>query len=367
MTAGPRLGRRRLPCWPPADPAAAWPAAPGCWPRPPPASRPAPTPAGRRTPALGGFTVSSPGRGRHRPVRAAQLSRSRPRRRSSSTRATPSTVGQLRARAGSATGLEPLPGPGGGQRRPRARAAGAGRAPAAGARSGPSQAASEYPQTPNTASRPTKPGVNMDASEHGQRQHGHAPPSATTRATAGVERRRPDAQAPVGLGQPARRLVRPRRRRHHVGHLVVVGAQHDGRRRHGHARPTAASPCSAASSPSARVTSTATATSDGTTGKVTGSTRGSEHDHRRRAGHRSTPTGSQAAGKATPLAAAHLDAQHRCSSELGHLACRSTNATDTVSRRRRPAGRSTGLKISIDLKTLDTAANQLSRRCCPRP
>jgi len=104
------------------------------------------------------------------------------------------------------------------------------------------------------------------------------------------------------------------------------------------------------------ITSTANATSDGTTGKVTGSTLVQNMDI---AGEQVTVNadGISAAGQNTPLSLpiASID---KLVNELG-ISIAVSNATDKVNG---PSASRTldGLKITIDLKTLDAAANQFA-------
>ncbi len=104
------------------------------------------------------------------------------------------------------------------------------------------------------------------------------------------------------------------------------------------------------------VTSTATATSDGTTGKLTGSTSVQNMDI---AGEQVTvdANGIAAEGQSAPLALP-VSSINTLLGELG-ISMSVTNPTDNVNG---PSASRTldGLKISIDFKTLDTAANMFS-------
>jgi hypothetical protein len=104
------------------------------------------------------------------------------------------------------------------------------------------------------------------------------------------------------------------------------------------------------------VTSTATATSDGTTGKVTGTTQVQNMDI---AGEQVSvdANGISAAGQSTPLAIP-ISTINGDLSQLG-ISISLTNPTDTVNG---PSAARTldGLKISIDLKTLDSPLNMVA-------
>ena len=130
-----------------------------------------------------------------------------------------------------------------------------------------------------------------------------------------LERRRPDAAGALGLGQPARRLLRHHRRRQHVGDVVVAGAEHV-RQRARPAPPTPGISILGGFITIGSVTSTATATSDGTTGKVTGSTQVQNMDI---AGEQVTvdANGISAAGQSTPTVRSPSRPSTRTSSQLG--------------------------------------------------
>ena len=255
--------------------------------------------------------------------------------------------------------VEPLPGPGRGQRRPRARPPGARARRCRPAPVWPVQATSEYPQAPNSGST-DQPGVNMDASST---TNGNTA-SATLgddAATAGSNGADPTQQAPSGSGNPL------------AGSSAIIGVGNMSATSSSLAPSTSANAQASATDAGisilggfitiGSVTSTATATSDGTTGKVTGSTAVQNMDI---AGEQVTvdANGIAAAGQSAPLAAPDLDHQHACSSQLG-ISMSVTNATDKVNG---PSASRTldGLKISIDLKTLDSPLNS-SPRSCRRP
>jgi len=216
----------------------------------------------------------------------------------------------------------------------------------------PVKATSEYPQAPNSGST-DQPGVNMDASST---TNGNTA-SATLgddAATAGSNGADPTLQAPSSSGNPL------------AGSSAIFGIGDMSATSSSLAPSTSANAQSSATDTGisilggfitiGSVTSTATATSDGTTGKVTGSTAVQNMDI---AGEQVTvdANGISAAGQSTPapLPIATLN------SDLGDLgiSLSVTNATDKVSG---PSASRTldGLKISIDLKTLDDPINQLT-------
>ncbi len=216
----------------------------------------------------------------------------------------------------------------------------------------PVQATSEYPQAPNSGST-DQPGVNMDASST---TNGNTA-SATLgddAATAGSNGADPTLQAPSGSGNPL------------AGSSAIFGIGDMSATSSSLAPSTSANAQSSATDTGisilggfitiGSVTSTATATSDGTTGKVTGSTEVQNMDI---AGEQVTvdANGISAAGQSTP-APLPISTLNSDLSDLG-ISLSVTNATDKVSG---PSASRTldGLKISIDLKTLDDPINQLT-------
>jgi hypothetical protein len=216
----------------------------------------------------------------------------------------------------------------------------------------PIQATSEYPQAPNSGAT-DQPGVNMDATST---TNGNTA-SATLgddAATAGANGADPTQQAPSGSGNPL------------AGSSLIIGI--------GNMSATSSSLAPAASANSqasatdagisilggfitiGSVTSTATATSDGTTGKVTGTTQVQNMDI---LGQQVSvdANGISAAGQSTP-AAIPLSTLNADLSQLG-ISISLTNPTDTVNG---PSAARTldGLKISIDLKTLDSPLNMVA-------
>jgi hypothetical protein len=216
----------------------------------------------------------------------------------------------------------------------------------------PIQAAAEYPQTPNTAST-DQPGANMDAASSA---NGNIASSTLgdDAPEAGANGADPSGVAPSGSGNPA------------AGTSAIVGI-------------AGMSATSASSTPSTTangeasatdsgisilgglinigsVTSTATAVSDGTNGKLTGST---VVQNMSIAGEAVTvdANGISAAGQGVP-SAIPMSTINTLLSQLG-ITVSATNATDQVSGP--SAGRTLdGLKITINLKTLDSAANSFS-------
>jgi hypothetical protein len=215
----------------------------------------------------------------------------------------------------------------------------------------PVQATSEYPQAPNSGST-DQPGVNMDATSttNGNTATATLGDDASTAGSNGAD---PTQQAPSSSGNPL------------AGSSVIIGI--------GNMSATSSSQAPAASANSqasatdagisilagfitiGSVTSTATATSDGTNGKVTGSTQVQNMDI---AGEQVSvdANGISAAGQSTPLAIP-ISTINGDLSQLG-ISISLTNPTDTVNG---PSAARTldGLKISIDLKTLDSPLNML--------
>ena len=216
----------------------------------------------------------------------------------------------------------------------------------------PVQATSEYPQAPNSGST-DEPGVNMDASST---TNGNTA-SATLgddAATAGSNGADPTLQAPSGSGNPI------------AGSSAIIGVGNMSATSSSLAPSTSANAQASATDTGisilggfitiGTVTSTATAISDGTTGKLAGSTAVQNMDI---AGQQVTvdATGIAAAGQNTNLGLP-ISSINTLLGELG-ISMSVTNPTDNVNG---PSASRTldGLKISIDLKTLDTAANMFA-------
>ena len=216
----------------------------------------------------------------------------------------------------------------------------------------PVEATSEYPQTPNSGST-DEPGVNMDASST---TNGNTA-SATLgddAATAGSNGADPTLQAPSSSGNPL------------AGSSAIIGIGNMSATSSSLAPSTTANAQASATDSGisilagfitiGSVTSTATANSDGTTGTLTGSTVVQNVDI---AGEQVTvnSSGIQAAGQSTPLSLP-ISSINTLLGELG-ISLSVTNPTDSVSG---PSASRTldGLKITIDLKTLDSAANTFS-------
>jgi hypothetical protein len=213
----------------------------------------------------------------------------------------------------------------------------------------PVQATSEYPQTPNTGAT-DEPGANMDASSTTNGNTATAT-LGDDAATAGSNGGDPTLQAPSSSGNPL------------AGSSAIIGVGGMSATSSSLAPTTSANGQASATDSGisilggfitiGSVTSTATATSDGTTGKVTGST---EVQNMYIAGEAVTvdANGLTAAGQSTNLGLP-ISSINTLLGELG-ISLSVTNPTDTVSG---PSASRTldGLKITIDLKTLDTAAN----------
>ncbi len=92
----------------------------------------------------------------------------------------------------------------------------------------PAQAATEYPQTPTAST--DEPGVNMDSSStaNGNTASATLGDDAPEAGSSGADA---DCGGALGFGQPAGGLLGHLRHRHHVGHLVVTGPEHDRQRR----------------------------------------------------------------------------------------------------------------------------------------
>ena len=300
-------------------------------------------------------------RGGHRPVRAAQLpppgdAVARVRR---GLRRRPRTTS---GPSGSRHRLEPLPGPGGGQRRPRARAAGARACPLPPAPVWPVAGRQRVPADAQHGLQDRRAGREHGRPEHGQRQHGQRHPRRRRRPRP-VRTVPPDAAGAAGSGNPLAGSSVTHRRRHHVGHVVVVGAQHDGRRRTATATDSGDLACSAASSPSARVTSTATASSDGTTGKLTGST---QIQNMSIAGEQVTvnANGIQAGRQERRRWPLPISTINTLLNELGHLHVGHQRHRHGQRRVGQPR-RSTGLKHHHRPEDARRRGQQVRRRCCP--
>jgi hypothetical protein len=214
----------------------------------------------------------------------------------------------------------------------------------------PIQAASEYPETPNSANTDNA-GVNMDASSTA----GGNTASATLgddNPTAGSSSTDPSITAPTGSGNPFAA----------DSSLIGIGALS--------ATSTSQAPSVTATAEASAtdtgisilggfinigsVTSTATAASNGTTGTLTGST---EVQNMTIAGVPVTvdASGIEADGQAAPLSLP-ISSINTLLNELG-ISIALTNATDKTNG---PSASRTlqGLTFTIDLKTLDAAADQ---------
>jgi hypothetical protein len=214
----------------------------------------------------------------------------------------------------------------------------------------PAQAASEYPQTPNTANT-DEAGVNMDtqSTANGNTASATLGDDAPTGGSSGST-----PTAPSGSGNPLAS----------TSSLVGVGTMS--------ATSSSSAPSTTATADATAtdsgvsllggfvtigaVTSTATASSDGTTGKLTGST---QIENMAIAGVPVTvnANGIQADGNAAPLSLP-ISTINTLLGELG-ISMSVNNATDTDNGP--SASRSLqGLTFTIDLKTLDSAANQFA-------
>jgi hypothetical protein len=213
----------------------------------------------------------------------------------------------------------------------------------------PVQATSKYPQTPNSGAT-DEPGVNMDASSttNGNTASATLGDDASTAGSNGAD---PTLQAPASSGNPL------------AGSSAIIGIGNMSATSSSLAPSTTANAQASATDSGisilggfisiGSVTSTATASSDGTTGKLTGSTVLQNVDI---AGEQVTvnSSGISAAGQSSPLALP-ISAINTLLGELG-ISLSVTDPTDSTSG---PSASRTldGLKISIDLKTLDSAAN----------
>ncbi|HEY1651274.1 MAG TPA: choice-of-anchor P family protein [Acidimicrobiales bacterium] len=217
----------------------------------------------------------------------------------------------------------------------------------------PVQATSDYPQTPNSASTDV-PGLNMDAQSTSNGNNATAT-IGNDASTSGSNGGDPTQQATSGSGNIL------------AGSSSILGV--------GLLSATSSSqaPSSTATAEATAtvgglslldgfisigsITSTATATSDGTTGKVTGST---QVQNVSIAGEPITITanGIQALNLSGSLGALPISALNTLLKELG-ITIAVTNPTDKVSG---PAASREldGLEISINLDSLDTAANKFA-------
>ncbi len=215
----------------------------------------------------------------------------------------------------------------------------------------PLQAVTDYPQTPNTSNL-DEPGANMDASST---TDGSTATSTVgdDAATAGGNGAQP-TQAPSGSGNPF------------ASTSSLLGIGNVSATSSSTTTATAAVATATATDSGisllagfiniGAVTSTATASSDGTTGTVTGSTTLANVSI---AGEQVTITanGIQAAGKSAPLSLP-IATINSLLKELG-ITIAVTAATDTISGA--SATRTLdGLRISVNLTTLDNAANKLA-------
>jgi hypothetical protein len=213
----------------------------------------------------------------------------------------------------------------------------------------PVQATSEYPQTPNSGST-DEPGVNMDAASTASGNTASAT-LGDGASTAGSDGASPTQTAPAGSGNPL------------AGSSSLVGVGSMSATSSSQAPTTTANAVASATDTGVSmlgglitigsVTSTATATSDGTTGTLTGSTL---VQNMVIGGEPVTvgATGIAAAGQSSPLSLP-ISSINTLLNELG-ISIAVNNATDKVSG---PSASRTldGLKFTIDLKTLDAAAN----------
>ena len=216
----------------------------------------------------------------------------------------------------------------------------------------PVQATSKYPQAPNSGST-DQPGVNMDATSttNGNTATATLGDDASTAGSNGGD---PTQQAASSSGNPL------------AGSSVIIGIGNMSATSSSAAPSTSANAQASATDAGisilggfitiGSVTSTATAASDGTTGKVTGTTQVQNMDI---AGEQVSvdANGISAAGQSTPTPLP-ISTLNTDLSQLG-ISIALTNPTDTVNG---PSAARTldGLKISIDLKTLDSPLNMLS-------
>jgi hypothetical protein len=216
----------------------------------------------------------------------------------------------------------------------------------------PVQAVSNYPQTPNTAAT-DEPGLNMDAQSttNGNNATATIGDDAGTSGSNGGD---PTQQAPAGTGNPL------------AGSSGLVGVGALSATSSSQAPSTTATATATATVGGisilggfisiGSITSTATATSDGTTGKVTGST---QVQNASIAGDQISITANGiSAMNSKSLGALPISALNTLLKELG-ITIAVTNPTDKVSGP--SASRELdGLEISVNLDTLDTAANKFA-------
>jgi hypothetical protein len=219
----------------------------------------------------------------------------------------------------------------------------------------PVQAVSNYPSTPSTPSTAStdQPGITMDStsSANGNTASATLGDGAPTAGANGAD---PSSAAPSGSGNPfasASPFIG-------IGGLSATSSSNT---------PQASAEAQATATVTGisilagfieigSVTSTATATSDGTTGKVTGSTVVQNVDI---AGEQVTvgANGITAVGQSSPTGLP-IAALNTLLNELG-ITMSVNNATDTV---QGPSAKRVldGLKISVNLQTLDDAANKFA-------
>jgi hypothetical protein len=215
----------------------------------------------------------------------------------------------------------------------------------------PIQAVTDYPQSPNTSTL-DEPGVNMDASSSptGSTATSTVGDDASTAGASGTQ----TSQAPPGTGNPT------------ASTSSLFGIADASGTSTSSTTDTAATATATATDSGisilggfmniGAVTSTASASSNGTTGTLSGSTVISNSTL---AGEQVSigASGIQAAGKSAPLGLP-ISTLNTILGELG-ITVAVTNATDTVSG---PSASRTldGLRISINLTTLDNVANKFA-------
>jgi hypothetical protein len=216
----------------------------------------------------------------------------------------------------------------------------------------PIQAVSNYPQTPNTAATDV-PGLNMDAQSTTSGNTATAT-IGDDAATAGSNGADPTQQAPTGTGNPL------------AGSSGLLGIGVLSASSSSQAPTTTATATATATVGGismlggfisiGSITSTATASSDGTTGKVTGTT---QVQNVSIAGEQISITANGiSALNSKSLGALPISALNTLLKELG-ITIAVTNPTDKVSGA--SASRELdGLEISVNLDTLDTAANKFA-------
>lgn len=222
----------------------------------------------------------------------------------------------------------------------------------------PIQAASEYPQKPNSAST-DMPGVNMDAQSSADGNTASAT-LGNGAATAGSNGGDPTKQAPSGTGNPL------------AGSNALLGVGSLSATSSSQAPSTKATADATATVHGismlggfisiGSITSTANATSDGTTGKVTGST---QIQNVSIAGQQISITADGIQAPSAPsFGALPVSALNTLLNELG-VTIAVTTTTDKVSGP--SASRElNGLEIQINLNTLDKAANMFASLLPPQ-